>query len=331
MTHHRTDNTTPQITVNAGNYDPTRTLTLRRRFSGQMTRRFRKIKGAVRTAVIQRHVLGTTAQIKQLRTQQDDMALSNLPEPVLPGEQAFTGQPGNARVQDFMDWLKRQEDRTVLEQRNFAQIATGVLPWVAYYIYLAYLKGVHRARSEMRALGYTIPERFEYDEVNEEFVEEDIQRALQQEQHRQAFELLYGKAYTELQGAVAAMNQQVSRVVTDSLLQRKPVTQIADDVNERIDKVGLYRGRLISRTETIRTFNTAMLREMEQWGVEQVTAEVEYVFRTSHDNRVCSICAGLEGTVYTIEEAEGVLPIHPACRCVFVPRANAKQKEREVA
>lgn len=312
---HKT-NSELHINVDRGNYDPTNTLTLRRSFSNQMGNRWRKIKGAVRKAVVQQKSLGTTDQIRNIRTNQDDLTLKNIPEPILPGEQAFTDQPSNRKLQDFMDWLKRQEDHIVLEHRNFRQISNTALPWVAFYIYLAYIKGIKTALSEMRRAGYSVPERYEYNEITGEYEEDDnVDRIINRSGHQEAFSLLYTKAFTELQGVVSAVNQQVSRAVTEGLLEKKKISDIVSETNDRIDKVGLYRSRTLARTEIVRSFNDAMLQEMQDWGVQEVTIEAEYV--TARDERVCPICRPFEGRVFSIEEAMGLLPQHPQCRCSF--------------
>jgi hypothetical protein len=34
---------------------------------------------------------------------------------------------------------------------------------------------------------------------------------------------------------------------------------------------------------------------------------------------VCPDCEALDETQYTIEEAHGLIPYHPNCRCAFIP------------
>jgi hypothetical protein len=34
---------------------------------------------------------------------------------------------------------------------------------------------------------------------------------------------------------------------------------------------------------------------------------------------VCERCSALEGKLYSIEEAEGLILVHPNCRCTFIP------------
>jgi SPP1 gp7 family putative phage head morphogenesis protein len=51
--------------------------------------------------------------------------------------------------------------------------------------------------------------------------------------------------------------------------------------------------------------------------LEGVTVDAEYT--TADDNKVCPKCRQLEGNVYTIDEARGIIPVHPNCRCAWNP------------
>ena len=36
-------------------------------------------------------------------------------------------------------------------------------------------------------------------------------------------------------------------------------------------------------------------------------------------HRVCPDCGGYEGEIFTVDEAEGIIPLHPNCRCCWIP------------
>src|SRR5690606_28972829 len=40
---------------------------------------------------------------------------------------------------------------------------------------------------------------------------------------------------------------------------------------------------------------------------------------TAGDDSVCELCGSLEGVIFTVEEARGLLPRHPNCRCAWIP------------
>ena len=74
------------------------------------------------------------------------------------------------------------------------------------------------------------------------------------------------------------------------------------------------RAEMIAITERSRAFNTGKLQTYMDYGVQLVD-----VF-TMHDEKVCQQCIDLENNnPYTIQEAEGLLPVHPRCRCVYKP------------
>ncbi len=77
------------------------------------------------------------------------------------------------------------------------------------------------------------------------------------------------------------------------------------------------RAVILARSEIIRAHAQAQLQEFENWGVAGVTAAAE--FRTAGDTRVCPLCAPIDGRVYTIEQARNIIPVHPQCRCAWLP------------
>jgi SPP1 gp7 family putative phage head morphogenesis protein len=145
--------------------------------------------------------------------------------------------------------------------------------------------------------------------------------------------LIFSRVYNELKGITAAMDQQISRVLAQGLadgdnprlLARKLVSTINGDGVDRLgvtDTLGRFiparrRAELLARTETIRAHHMALMQEYRNWRVEGVYVNAELV--TAGDDRVCTRCSSLEGRVYTLEEAENIVPVHPLCRCTMIP------------
>ena len=69
----------------------------------------------------------------------------------------------------------------------------------------------------------------------------------------------------------------------------------------------------------IRAYNEGSLDGMDALGIRIVSLEVELV--TAGDENVCTLCEDAAGK-YTLEEARGLLPIHPRCRCRFIPELD---------
>lgn len=69
------------------------------------------------------------------------------------------------------------------------------------------------------------------------------------------------------------------------------------------------RASLIARTEISRSMSTGRLQAYANYGVEKVR------ILTAGDSNVCPICLEAAEKTYTLKEAEGLIPFHPACRC----------------
>jgi len=76
-----------------------------------------------------------------------------------------------------------------------------------------------------------------------------------------------------------------------------------------------YKGRAqkIARTEVIAASNEGALRGYEDAGIEKAE------FYAALDERMCPDCESLHGNIYPIEEAHGIIPVHPSCRCTYIP------------
>ena len=306
--------------INVNNkVDPTRTTTLRTAFSKDMKRRFVEICRGIATAVYEKDCFGLNENIHTLQVTPPDY-------------QAFAFLSSAEKLEAFMKWLQQQVDKGLLSVSQFMQLGSFInKSWTGLYVLDAYKRGILRARMEMKKAGYDVPS-----------IEETggIMIAIGMLDHVENLGLLYTRTFNELKGVTNAMDQQISRILAQGLadgdspllLARKLVAVInGQGIGDLgiTDSLGRFiptmrRADMIARTELIRSFHIANIQEMRNWGVEGVYAEVE--FRTAGDNRVCSRCQALEGKVYTLDEAEGVIPVHIGCRCMMLPQLIKKTK-----
>jgi len=70
----------------------------------------------------------------------------------------------------------------------------------------------------------------------------------------------------------------------------------------------------VARTEISRGFIEGKLDGYRQTGV---VTEVQFV--VTPDGRLCPTCSVLEGSAYKLVNAGGIIPVHPSCRCTFIP------------
>lgn len=136
--------------------------------------------------------------------------------------------------------------------------------------------------------------------------------------------LLAGRTFTEMEDVTARMGTKMSRILADGLVMGKSPDAIAREIAAETD-LSLERALLVARTELVRAHAEGQLDGLEESAAEygeerggiQVTAAVEYA--TAGDGRVCAACKPMEGAIFALEDARGLIPRHPNCRCAWVP------------
>jgi SPP1 gp7 family putative phage head morphogenesis protein len=95
---------------------------------------------------------------------------------------------------------------------------------------------------------------------------------------------------------------------------------MAERIAARVEGIGIARARTLARTEVIGSHAAATLNSFREAGLVGVKVLAE--FATAGDAQVCEQCAALEGQIYSMEKAEGLIPVHPNCRCTFIPAVD---------
>lgn len=301
------------LTVNqADRRDPTRTTVLRNLFTREVRRRFRRLTDLIRRAVIEEDVFGlldAEARITRLQTGQT------------PGRRQFAFPRDSRKVSAFMDWLDRMVQAEVLDVREFSQIGEGVeRAWTNQYIYDSYARGVQRARYQLRQAGFDVPPLS---------ATGGLGVSLATPFHVDRVGLLFTRVFNELRGITAAMDQSISRILSVGLAQgdhprvlaRRLVKTITGPTLDLTDTLGRFiparrRAEILARTEIIRAHAHGQLQEYANWGVEGVTVQAEWI---TAGYGVCPQCQALEGERFSIDVARNMLPLHPQCRCAWLP------------
>ncbi len=302
--------------------DPTRTTALRAAFASQMTKRFRHLRGLIWQAIVEEDVFGL---------------LNNSPQDITilqtPGRRAFDFPRSADKVSHFMAWLQRQVDDGILQVSQFTQVGQSVeAAWTNIYISDSYRRGVVRARSELISGGFGGVTSIE--------ATGGIGVSMANPFHIDRVGLLYTRTFNELKGITDAMSQHISRVLSQGIADGLHPRTLARQLNGVIrgtggdlalrDSLGRFmsaerRAIILARTEIIRAHSEAQLQEFANWGVENVHVKAEWI--TAGDNRVCNQCANLEGSIFTIEKARGMIPLHAQCRCAWIPTRPIKKAE----
>lgn len=218
------------------------------------------------------------------------------------------------KVRAFNTWLKRQVDNGILQVSLEGGEQPGQQPWLYKYITSAYKQGATRAYIDSR------PDA--NDPINLPLVAEAtrkgfLESSFNRPERVDKLKLLYTRSYEDLKGVTAAMSTKMSRVLTDGMARGDGVQPIARKLAAEVKDITRKRALVIARTEVIHAHAEGQLDGMEDLGITETEAEVE--FSTAGDDGVCPICEALQGKVYKVAEAHGIIPVHPNCRCSWMP------------
>lgn len=215
-----------------------------------------------------------------------------------------------AKVQAFQQWLRDNIDERVrgqAEQKLWER-----------FVQQGYERGAGRAFDDTKkpyAKGYA------KDKSTDDFYKggkaEFLKSSFGQPETVNKVKLLAGRVLTDLKGVTDAMAAQMARVLADGLVKGQNPRQIAAELNRVVTGIGIRRANIIARTEVIRAHAEGQLDSLEKLGVVEVGAQVEW--STAGDKRVCPKCRPLNGIKLTIVQARGKIPLHPQCRCCWLP------------
>jgi SPP1 gp7 family putative phage head morphogenesis protein len=261
-----------------------------------MTRRFIELSKVITISIVTNDCFGLTPRIT---SQQMTPA----------ARRAFEFSTSTEKVEAFMQWLQKQVDAGLLDVGVARQLGTALNEsWLNLYILDSYKRGIIRARQELNKAGIQVP-NLDSDEA--------INLALGTPLHMDRIALLYSRVYTELKGITEAMDTLISRILAQGMIDGDGPALLARKISEAIRSIGINRATILARTEVIRAHHIATIQEYRNWGLEGVIVLAEW--STAGDDRVCPICEGLEGKIFTLDEIEGQIPRHPQCRCIALP------------
>jgi len=196
------------------------------------------------------------------------------------------------RIAAFQKWLRAQYPSTVADEALWDE-----------YVERGFRKGAARAFDDAK-----VPNKGDKGQF--------LQQAFRNPETVSKVKLLAGRAYDEMEGITDDMSLKITRVLTDGLVQGKGPSSMAKELSVVMDS-SRARAEMLARTEIIRAHAEGQLDAFEDLGIEEVGAAVEW--STAGDDRVCDECDAMQGVVLKLDEASGMLPMHPNCRCAWVP------------
>lgn len=280
--------------------DPTKTLPIRKKWSSQFNVRYKKLKGRINRILLK----GDDGDVK-----------GQFVNPITLNEFEFTNDAQS--VAEFMSWLQAQIDDLI-----YTSNATPMDIWQNDFIDDAYLRGIKRTDAEIRALGITAKQ---IEEARAAAIVGTATPSLASGVgvgigtkampiHLEAIQLLYMREYQALKGVTGDMSKEIGRVLVEGVEQGLGVRDIAKLINDRVDKIGLTRSKLIARTETVRAYNIASVNEGDGLAKE-LGIKPMYEWVDSDDQRVRKKHRRWDkGGPYTSEEIMKKIG-EPNCRC----------------
>ncbi len=266
-------------------HDPTRTLTLRNKTISEINRRYSELKGLINVSIVKNRVFHTNA------------------EPLPPN--AFSGLNPGQSLAAWNNWLFQTVNEVILDVPRLTPLTLTPSfqflqsQWLITPILEGYRRGVV---TENKALKRLVPS----------FGTTTVAAP----RHLVASQIIASRDYTALKGITQTMSDQMTQVLTQGIIEGDGAAELARKINNRVDKIGVTRSRLLARTEIVFANNLAGINEdvifeeitgetiVERW----LTSGLENV-RDSHILR--------NNRLYTKERALELIG-EPNCVCDLV-------------
>lgn len=266
--------------------DPTSTSTVIRMYRSAVLRKLAAIKSAIYKALVVQDVFGYK---KGLMIHVE-----------LPPEKAWQALDLAGKNKAFAQWLQDVLTTYFLETTG---VADSTPRWADKFLQAAYGKGVESAAKAVQRM-----------EGSRETI--NLAALINTPFHQERLAQLFDRNFTELKGFTEAMATRLKRDLADGLIRgdgpRTMALQLAKDID-----ISRSRAEMIARTEVIRTHAQGQLNSFERFGIHKVELEAEWI--TAEDDNVCPDCEDMSGQVFSLEDAAGMIPLHPNCRCSWLP------------
>lgn len=271
------------------NFDPTKTITLRRSFDAILTKQFKALSRDIVSLIVTEDAFGLKEETRLL----------------LNKRWKYTTQ--DQAVLEFEKWLNVQVDKHLLSLPEADK-------W-GKFIGKGFEKGASRAFDDtdkktrkaaldsIRGYGFVEGKR-----------EQFLRLTLSKPSAIEKLRVLQNRALSDVKGMTDDFKAKTKRILTDGLVKGWNPSQIATEI-AKVNRISLHRAKTIAYTELVRAHAEGQLEALEQLGVKEVGVAVEW----STTANPCKLCQPLGGIVLTIAEARGMIPRHVNCRCAWTP------------
>jgi len=221
------------------------------------------------------------------------------------------------KLDEYRAWLKDQVSAGILEVSGPNQDT----PWMEPYINSAYRKGVLRAYTDAHKADIAgAVDDFAFIEGGQEAF---LDMAFNSPVAESKLRLLNTRALSHLENVTAEMDKELTRILTDGMASGRGPREMAREMDKAIGTLERGRASAIARTETIHAHAEGQLDAFNLLGVDEVGVMAEW--STAADALVCPMCEPMEGVILSVDEARGLIPRHPNCRCMWIPAAVGEE------
>lgn len=261
-------------------------------------RRFKKLIAAVKEFMIELDALG----LKEKSAHTTKMIFN-----VQPRQYQFLTDAN--KLTAFNEWFREQVEAGVLSVDPGTRADQ---PWTTEFVDSAYKRGVVNSYVSSRQAGV-----FDQEGVGDITQEEFLRSSFAAPEAISKIQLLATRSFEGMRGVSATMSSDMSRILAQGLADGRGPADIAREMVARIGNLTENRALLIARTEIINAHAEGQLDSFKKLGIDKLGLKAEW--STAGDGRVCPLCAAREGQVFSVEDARGLIPLHPNCRCAWIP------------
>jgi len=128
-----------------------------------------------------------------------------------------------------------------------------------------------------------------------------------------ALEWLVNHSATLVKGLMETTRQELRGALADGFAEGEGMPKLAARVRTVMADATRRRSIVIARTEVIAASAQGHIEGYKTNGIRKVE------FMAALDDRVDDECEALDKQEFSAASAEGMIPIHPMCRCVWIP------------
>lgn len=164
-------------------------------------------------------------------------------------------------IDEFMRVAEREEERLIFEENGAA--------WMLPYLTQAFIRGLQHADKATGFRGIGARPIMLDDRLN----------------YQREVEVIQAQNFRQLKGITEVMNLRIKALLTEGVVTGMNPNEVGRLIAGKVDGIGRRRGVILSRTEVIRAHATATLQRLEDYHIDTVMGQSEFL--SASDNRVC--------------------------------------------